>query len=311
MKSTFSYFIFYLSLVILTGLQTSCRGEKSSGKDEVAQNKTAIQTQKDSVVELEETIIKYPRYSKDSIKSIANRDSIFQRLSAVERNLILSLNRIDLYRLQPGELFIMPDSLSENFLWYSPFPAKMPLLDSIPKAVLISQRIQAFAAYENGNLCRWGAVSSGKQSTPTPNGLHYANYKARRKISTVNRDWIMPYYVNFMNFYGVGSHEYNLPGFPASHACVRMFREDAIFIYNWIQTWELENNAIKYNGTPYFVFGEYNYEAEKPWLQLADDPQANFLLPAEKDTLKIYVEKYKQEPKNFRSTDSIGKDEFL
>ncbi|MDT0644182.1 L,D-transpeptidase [Zunongwangia sp. F363] len=239
-------------------------------------------------------------YSLDSLKTLEALDTLKVRYNKDERATIFALNRIEEYRVQPGIPVIIPDTISQDFLIYSPFPKELPLLDSIPKAVLIAQRIQGFALYESGKLIHWGPVSSGKKSTPTPNGLHYGNYKAKRKVSTVNDAWILPYYFNFLNFEGVGVHQYNMPGFPASHACVRLKMDDAKFIYDWADMWQLENDTIKHNGTPFMVFGEYDFDAPAPWLNLADDFKADDLTDEELQTLKDYVEQYKEDPRNFR-----------
>ena len=181
----------------------------------------------------------------------------------------------------------------------------MEILNSIPKTVLIAQRIQAFALFENGKLVKWGPISSGKQSTKTPNGLHYGNYKSREKISTVNDAWKLPYYFNFMNFEGVGVHQYSLPGYPASHACVRLYMDDAKYIYDWAKQWELNSSGQKIikNGTPFMVFGTYDYKNEAPWLQLAQDRLNNTLKDDEMDTLKDYVARYTEYIKEVDSID--------
>ncbi|WP_373057507.1 L,D-transpeptidase [Zunongwangia sp. H14] len=243
-------------------------------------------------------------YSMDSLQTRQALDSLKAQYTDEERAMIFALNRIEEYRVKPGIPVIIPDTLSKDFLLYSPFPKKLDLLDSIPKAVLIAQRIQGFALYESGKLVHWGPVSSGKQSTPTPNGLHYGNYKAKRKVSTVNDAWILPYYFNFLNFDGVGVHQYNMPGFPASHACVRLKMQDAKFIYDWAEMWELEKNQIKHNGTPFMVFGKYNFDAPAPWLNLAKDFKADDLNEEELETLRNYVEEYQADPRNFKQPEA-------
>lgn len=245
-------------------------------------------------------------YHFDSIADANELDSLFLIYSASQLHNLFALNRIDKHRVVPGLKLVVPDTLSETLMLYSPFPEKLDLLDSIPKVLLISQRIQAFGIYDNGNLCRWGPVSSGKQSTPTPNGLNYANYKAKRKISTVNGSWVMPYYVNYMNFAGIGTHQYTLPGVPASHACVRLFMEDAMYIYDWINMWKLQNNEIIQHGTPFMVFGEYDFEAAPPWYNLVENPGANEILPKELDTIKEFVKKYELDPLNFKKDSLPG-----
>lgn len=238
-------------------------------------------------------------YKLDSIADMAKWDSLF---SVNEKRVIYALNRIEKVRVGPGVKLIVPDTLSTDLLFYSPFPKELELLDSIPKTVLIAQRIQAFGLYEKGKLIKWGPVSSGKQSTPTPNGLHYGNYKSKRKVSTVNSDWILPYYFNFMNFEGVGVHQYLLPGFPASHACVRLDMDDAKYIYDWARQWQLDSRGrtVEKNGTPFMVFGEYDFKSETPpWNALATNSESNFLIDSEMETLSNYVETYKKDPKNF------------
>lgn len=279
-------------------LFSSCNGKKAVDD---AEDKNV---RRDTVVIVPEKIPE-PRlvinYFVDSLATTEELDSLYTRFSEEEQRFIFALNRIEKVRVGVGTKLIIPDTLITDVIKYSPFPENLSLLDSIPKSVIISQRVQAFGLYENGNLIKWGPVSSGKLSTPTPNGLHYGNYKAKRKISTVNSDWILPYYFNFMNFEGVGVHQYLLPGFPASHACVRLDMEDAKYIYDWAEQWKLDKagNIVVRNGTPFMVFGEYNYDDEAPWFSLFTDPDSNHLTEAEMDTIKDYVKRYMEDERNF------------
>ncbi|MCL6217847.1 L,D-transpeptidase [Zunongwangia pacifica] len=238
-------------------------------------------------------------YHIDSLKSKIDLDSFNSNYSEEQRKVIYALNRIDQRKVWTGKELVVPDSISTNLMDYSPFPKQLGMVDTIPKVVLISQRIQAFGLYEAGKLIKWGPVSSGKRSTPTPNGLHYGNYKAKRKVSSVNKDWILPYYFNFMNFEGVGTHQYALPGYPASHACVRLYMDDAHFIYDWATMWTLNGSRIQANGTPFIVYGEYDYNKKKPWLQLADSLESNDFTEDELEILRDHIKTYKNDPKNF------------
>ena len=240
-------------------------------------------------------------YFVDTMDTRQRLDSFKNKYTLEQQHIIYALNRMDAGRLRKGKVIVIPDTLTGSLKDYSPFPHSLGLLDSIPKTVLVNQRIQGFALYENGNLVKWGPISSGKRSTQTPNGLNYGNYKARRKISTINSSWVMPYYFNFMNFEGVGMHKYALPGYPASHACVRVRKEDAKYVYEWANMWELtsDKQEVKRNGTPFMVFGNYDFDKPVPWLNLAEDREDNFLNQAEKDTLKAYVETYFKDEKNF------------
>lgn len=238
-------------------------------------------------------------YTIDSLKTAQQLDSLLNNYSETELKNILALNRMDRNRLRPGKKIVIPECSSANFQDFSPFPENLNFMKCLPKTVLISQRIQAFALYENGELVKWGPVSTGKSSTRTPNGLNYGNYKAKRKVSTVDDSWILPYYFNFMNFEGIGTHQYALPGYPASHGCVRMYMEDAEYIFNWAEMWEIDNARIVKNGTPFIVFGKYDYKAEKPWLSLSQNMKANDLQQEELDELKAYIDEYYKDPRNF------------
>ena len=91
----------------------------------------------------------------------------------------------------------------------------------------------AFGIYEYGNLVKCGPVSSGKKAAPTPAGKYHTNWKKDVKVSTIDPEWIMPWYFNIENKQGIAFHKYELPGYPASHACIRLHEADAIWIYNW------------------------------------------------------------------------------
>ncbi|TRO65246.1 L,D-transpeptidase [Christiangramia sabulilitoris] len=241
------------------------------------------------------------QYSIDSLKTKEQIDSLLNTYTEGQLQTILALNRVEQNRLRPERPIIIPDCLSEDLNTYSPFPNNVSLLSCIPKTVLISKRVQAFALYEHGELIKWGPVSTGKSSTRTPSGLNYGNYKAKRKVSTVDPSWILPYYFNFMNFEGVGVHQYELPGYPASHGCVRLYMDDARYIFDWANMWDLDGSQIERNGTPFMVFGEYDYNSEKPWLNLSQNMKANDLTQEEINTLEDYVKRYQEDPKNYHN----------
>ncbi len=243
-------------------------------------------------------------YTIDSLKTRKDIDSLINSYSEEQLGLILALNRVDKNRLRPERPIIIPGCVAEEFNTYSPMPDNIDFLQCIPKTVLISKRVQAFGLYENGELVKWGPVSTGKSSTRTPSGLNYGNYKAKRKVSTVDPSWILPYYFNFMNFEGVGVHQYALPGYPASHGCVRLYMDDAKYIFDWASMWELDGSRIERNGTPFMVYGEYDYDSNKPWLDLAQSMKANDLSQDEIEILKDYVKKYQEDPRNYHNVTS-------
>lgn len=260
----------------------------------------SVMEMKNPVVKKEPRSFRYElNYNLDSLNSTTDIDSLYKIYNEQQLKTILALNRIEKRRLRPERPIVIPECASADFNTYSPFPENVHFLQCIPKTVLISQRVQAFGLYENGELVKWGPVSTGKSSTRTPNGLNYGNYKAKRKISTVDESWIMPYYFNFMNFEGIGVHQYSMPGYPASHGCVRLYMDDAKYIFDWAEMWEMKNSKVTRNGTPFMVFGEYDYDSEKPWYDLSQNMKANDLTQDEIDTLQRYVEEYQNDPRNF------------
>tara|TARA_R100001369_G_scaffold22674_3_gene41347 strand:+ start:13951 stop:14904 length:954 start_codon:yes stop_codon:yes gene_type:complete len=303
----------FLPTVVLCLFMTVISCSEKAKKKSVDENSNRIE---DSIANIPEEIVEPElviNYKIDSLKTSVELDSFKNKYSDADQKIIYAINRIEEGRVRAGNAIVIPDTLLMDLLSYAPFPKKLELLNDIPKTVLISQRVQGFALYENGKLIKWGPISSGKQSTPTPNGLHYGNYKAREKVSTVDDEWLLPFYFNFMNFEGVGVHQYALPGYPASHACVRLYMEDATFIYDWAKQWELTSNGryVHKNGTPFMVFGEYDYKADSPWIQLATNNMANELLEAELKTLQDYKTAYDADEKNVKDFGDKQKDDLL
>jgi lipoprotein-anchoring transpeptidase ErfK/SrfK len=203
-------------------------------------------------------------------------------LDSADFQTILKINRID-ERHARGRALMVPDSIAGE-LSYSPLPESLPNLRSIPKFVLVSRRVQAFGAYENGRLVRWGPTSTGKEATPTDSGLFFTNWKSRRAISTEDPSWILDWYVNFIALKGVAFHEYDLPGRPASHGCVRLLEIDARWVFQWADQWVPgRGQTVREYGTPVLVMGDYDYHAPAPWLRLAEDPEADRVTPDEVD----------------------------
>lgn len=204
-----------------------------------------------------------------------------QLLEAVgQENLaaVLSLNRVDIRHLQAGQVIIIPDSFSDDPFALSSFPKVIPELVTVPKIMFVAQREQEFGAYEYGVLVRSAGISTGKKTTPTASKLYYANWKGKEVISTSNDEWILKWNVNIANRDGIGIHEYELPGYPASHSCIRFSADDAKWFYEWVDTWILSpEEKLLAQGTPVLVFGDYAFGKTAPWKNLPEDPKATTL----------------------------------
>jgi len=209
---------------------------------------------------------------------VANANSLSSLKSTLGEqgiDAMLKLNRLDAKHLRKGMTLAVPDA-PLPLIALSPFPQELEMAASLPKLILVSREAQAFGAYEAGKLVYWGPTSTGKKSTQTPAGLYFTNWKKKETRSTVNPAWILPWAFNLDNLQGIAFHQYDLPGFPASHGCVRLLNQDAQWIYGWADTWILskKDNSVVAYGTPVIIFGDYSYGKEAPWKRLPQDPAA-------------------------------------
>lgn len=199
--------------------------------------------------------------------------------------IVLKVNRLDLAHVRQGATLVVPDRLADvNLL--TPFPRQLDAVRSPDgRLLLVSRRVQAFAAYDDRRLVRWGPTSTGRRQTPTPEGLFHTNWKSKLRRSTDNAEWLLPWYVNFDNARGVSFHQFDLPGYPASHACVRLLDDDARWVYEWAESWTLADSGrtIVAHGTPVVVFGDYADNAPAPWTRLVDDSHATDVAVSEID----------------------------
>lgn len=197
-----------------------------------------------------------------------DREQFDCRFDAAQAALLEKLNRADRGRLAAFDRIVVPDRWDLPETAYSPLPRRFTWAEYFPKAIVVSKKLQAFGAYENGRLVRWGPVSTGAAGSPTPSGLFHLNWRSQGRRSTVNRNWFLKWYFNFGNKRGHSFHEYELPGLPASHGCVRLLARDARRLYDWGDPWQLAEHGqrIVKQGTPVLILGAYDHAAGKPWL---------------------------------------------
>ncbi|MFZ1534047.1 MAG: hypothetical protein WAT14_07745, partial [Chitinophagaceae bacterium] len=99
-----------------------------------------------------------PMYHFDTLKGKTAVTDFYAKYDTTELEIILAINRINKSVIKKDKVLVMPDTLLPELLFYSPYPESLQGFDTLPKLVLISRRIQAFAIYENGKLTRWGPV---------------------------------------------------------------------------------------------------------------------------------------------------------
>lgn len=208
-------------------------------------------------------------------------------------NLVLAANRTDAKNIASLDSIIVPTDFSGDIAYYLSFPLKVDALRDIDKIIFFSYPSQTFGTYENGALIHTGPTNMGSKKHKTPTGLYFSNWKAEETISTFDDEWELKWNFNVENLEGIGWHEYSLPGYPASHSCMRLQEKDAKVLYEWADQWVLEDKeTVKIKGTPTVIFGSYNFDAPKPWLQLVDNPKA---LAITEDEIEKVITPFKAE----------------
>jgi hypothetical protein len=210
---------------------------------------------------------------------------------STQLRIVFAVNRTDKSNIVKMDSIIIPGDLTGDVEFYLPFPLEVPSLKTISKIIFFSYPTQTFAAYENGDLIYAGPTNMGRKNDPTPTGLFYTNWKAEKTTSTFNDEWDLRWNFNIANKLGVGWHQYELPGYPASHSCLRLQEKDAKYLYTWADQWILQDDEnVLVKGTPVIVFGSYPFGEAKPWLQLVQDPKALNISAAEiENTTKPYL----------------------
>ena len=212
----------------------------------------------------------------------------------------LAINRTDKTNFIQMDSVIIPTDFSGDIEFYLPFPTHVDYLKAIDKIIYFSYPTQTFAAYENGELIYTGPTNMGRKKDPTPTGLFYTNWKAEQTTSTFNDEWDLRWNFNIANKAGVGWHQYSLPGYPASHSCLRLQEKDARYLYEWADQWILaDEETVTVKGTPVLVFGAYNFDAPRPWFQLVNNSKAIDITESDmEEVTKPYLSSILVEQKN-------------
>ena len=90
-----------------------------------------------------------------------------------------------------------------------------------PLVMVISLDEQLAYVYRNGLRIGVSTVSTGKQGKETPTGVFTILQKKKEHRSNLYNDAPMPF-MQRLTWDGIALHAGNLPGYPASHGCVRL-----------------------------------------------------------------------------------------
>src|SRR5215831_20921995 len=99
-----------------------------------------------------------------------------------------------------------------------------------PFQIVISIADQRISLYENGTLIARSSVSTGVQGHPTPLGVFSVLGKEKWHRSNIYSAAPMPY-MQRITWSGIALHAGDLPGYPASHGCIRLTNDFAIRLW--------------------------------------------------------------------------------
>lgn len=252
------YYTSNILLVVVLVLISSCKKNET--------NETKIKPKK-TIEHIKPKSVSYHFEKTKEWLKVNEADSVKLRIA-------YAINRTDKSHFAKMDSVVIPADFTGDLVYYLPFPVHVKALEEVSKVIIFSYPTQTFAAYENGELVLTGPTNMGRKKDPTPTGLFFTNWKAEKTTSTFNDEWELKWNFNIENKLGVGFHQYELPGYPASHSCLRLQENDAKFLYKWADEWILKDKEnVKVKGTPVIVFGNYSFDAPKPWFELVKNPK--------------------------------------
>ena len=191
--------------------------------------------------------------------------------------------------LRIGDAVVLPAAPRDydlGALAYAPYPAAWPGARALGKVVVVDKTTQTWAAYDRGQLARWGPSSTGAAATPTPAGRFTMNWRALERESSEapeGETWLMRYVMNIHNSRGIHLHQYDavLTGPPQGHGCIRMVTADAKWLWDWSDAAQTSGGRTV-PGTTVIVQGTEPTSAPVRFTSGANGPQrVRVALPAD------------------------------
>jgi lipoprotein-anchoring transpeptidase ErfK/SrfK len=108
-------------------------------------------------------------------------------------------------------------------------PERINSISQLPQFILIDVGQQCLGLYVHGKLIHLFPISSGKHGTPTRKFV-ISSKEQDHYSSKYDNAW-MPYSLRIFGDYFI--HGGILPSYAASHGCIRMIYENAVFLYDW------------------------------------------------------------------------------
>ena len=108
-------------------------------------------------------------------------------------------------------------------------PLQLPVPKG-PHLLIVSVKSQRATLYADGKFIVSTPVSTGKATNPTPHGVFSIIQRNRHHRSNIYSNAPMPY-MQRLTWSGIALHEGALPGYPASHGCIRLPEPFADFLW--------------------------------------------------------------------------------
>ncbi len=164
-------------------------------------------------------------YTCISIKKNDTWQSLFP--NKYQRELVQRVNRTN-RGLWNRTWILVPNDVNKDYMDFSPLPYYHNTNGT--KTIVIDISELAFGAYDSdGDLVHWGPVNPGKDASQTVKGTNFKIYrKGGPDCWSKKYESYIPYCMFFHK--GFAMHGYAMPGYPASHGCVRTYVDDALWL---------------------------------------------------------------------------------
>jgi hypothetical protein len=249
------------------------------------------------------------------IRSQHHLDSIRQAYSKTDSGTYTAyrafstVNRKDIQYFKVGDTIMLPDSISKKLTDYSVFPHFYKAAAHLPRIVIVSNKWQAYACYEFGSLVRFAACNTGEERKPTFPGRYAMNWRQKLRKSSLDSTWILPFTWNIHLQAGSAFHQFDMPGRPVSHSCVRQFMPDAEWLFKWgrgakVDTSTKPRKYIPFTGTPVIILDIFDFARRRggPWWDIQNTRQAQIELPENPMNVEEALIPISQIPKEARGS---------
>lgn len=179
-----------------------------------------------------------------------------------DRNIAMRVNRMN-SDIWPGLVIAVPDNIETvDIMDLSPFPQQIDAPHE--RQIIVDPSVNAWAAYDaDGTLIKWGPAAAGADYCKDVNEPCRTHQGSFRVFSLGSSDCIshkfplprggapMPYCMYFNEGQALHGEPFGVPGYNASHGCVRLYLSDAEWLrYDFI---EGPNPNNHYKGTRVIV----------------------------------------------------------